>query len=205
MEKIDFRKALKTLYDPPKGRFVTVEVPPLDYFMVDGAGDPNSAAAYAQAVEALYSASYTLKFMSKKDLGRDYVVPPLEGLWWAADMRTFITREKGKWSWTMMIMVPEFIGAGMAGRAVEAARKKNALPALDLLRFERLEEGLCVQTMHVGSYDEEGPVLKALHEEFLPASGLKETGKHHEIYIGDPRKTEAARLRTVLRQPVEKI
>lgn len=205
MEKIDFRKALKTLYDPPKGRFVTVEVPPLDYFMVDGAGDPNTAPAYAQAVEALYSASYTLKFMSKKDLGRDYVVPPLEGLWWAADMRTFIAREKGKWSWTMMIMVPGFVGAAMAHRAVDAARKKKALPALDLLRFERLEEGLCVQTMHVGSYDEEGPVLQALHEEFLPASGLKETGKHHEIYIGDPRKTEAARLRTVLRQPVERI
>lgn len=202
MEKIDFRKSLKALYGPPTGRFVTVEVPPLDYFMVDGAGDPNTAPAYAQAVEALYATSYTLKFMSKKELGRDYVVPPLEGLWWADDMRTFITREKGKWSWTMMIMVPDFIGAAMAGRAAEAARAKKALPGLAKLRFERLEEGLCVQTMHVGSYDEEGPVLQALHGEFLPANGLKETGKHHEIYIGDPRKTQAAKLKTVLRQPV---
>ncbi|MGD9913977.1 MAG: GyrI-like domain-containing protein [Rhizobiaceae bacterium] len=202
MEKIDFRKALKTLYDPPKGRFVTIEVPSLDYFMVDGAGDPNTAPAYAQAVEALFSASYTLKFMCKKELGRDYVVPPLEGLWWADDMHSFITREKGKWSWTMMIMVPDFVGAAMARRAVNAARGKKALPALELLRFERLEEGLCVQTMHVGSYDEEGPVLKALHEEFLPANGLEETGRHHEIYIGDPRKTAPERLKTILRQPV---
>ncbi len=204
MDKIDFRKTMKPLYGPPAGKFVVVDVPPLNYFMVDGAGDPNKAPAYREAVEALYSASYTLKFMAKKELGRDYVVPPLEGLWWADDMSTFVSRQKDKWSWTMMIMVPDFIDATMAGRAVETAAAKKNLAGLAKLWFARLEEGRSVQTMHVGSYDEEGPVLKRLHEEFLPTNGLKESGHHHEIYIGDPRKTAPEKLKTILRQPVTK-
>lgn len=203
MEKIDFKKAYKELYNPPTGRFVIVDVPPLNYFMIDGAGDPNKAPAYRDAVEALYATSYALKFMSKKELSRDYVVPPLEGLWWAQDMTSFASRDKDKWSWTMMIMVPDFIDSRMAERAVAAAGRK-APKALPKLRLERLEEGLAVQTLHIGSYDEEGPVLKALHEEFLPANGLVETGHHHEIYLGDPRKTPPHKLKTILRQPVRR-
>jgi hypothetical protein len=202
--KVDFKKEMKALYSPPAGRFEIIEVPPLAYFMVDGKGDPNKAAAYKEAVEALYTASYTLKFMAKKELSRDYTVPPLGGLWWADDMATFISREKDKWSWTMTIMVPDFIDQAMAERAVSAAAKKKALPALSKLRCETLEEGKVVQTMHIGSYDDEGPVLKKLHEEFLPANGLKERGKHHEIYLGDPRKTAPEKLKTILRQPVTK-
>ncbi|HTV68631.1 MAG TPA: hypothetical protein VMF90_08845, partial [Rhizobiaceae bacterium] len=144
MEKIDLKKELKALYNPPKGVFEIIDVPPLNYFMVDGKGDPNTASAYREAVEALYSASYTLKFMAKKELARDYTVPPLEGLWWAEDMETFITREKGKWSWTMMIMAPGFIDRAMAERAVDAAAKKKDLLALSKLRFETLEEGKVV-------------------------------------------------------------
>jgi hypothetical protein len=204
MDKIDFKKALKLLYQPPAGRFVLIEVPPMTYFMVDGAGDPNTASAYAEAVEALYAASYTLKFMAKKELGRDYVVPPLDGLWWADDMSTFISRQKDKWSWTMMIMIPDFVDAGMAKRAIAAASGKKALPALSELRIERLKERTVVQTLHIGSYDDEGPVLRTLHDEFLPANGLRERGRHHEIYLSDPRKVEAGKLKTVLRQPVEK-
>lgn len=202
MEKTDFRKVLRPLYDPPVGRFEIVDLPPMTFFMIDGKGDPNRSPAYTQAVEALYAASYTLKFMSKKALGRDYVVPPLEGLWWADDMESFRTREKDKWSWTMMIMVPDFVGPEMAREAIAAAAKKKDLPAIGKLRVEELSEGRAAQTMHVGSYDDEGPILAYLHEEFLPANALAATGRHHEIYLGDPRKMAAEKLKTVLRQPI---
>ena len=201
-DKVDFKKSMKALYAPPVGRFVEVEVPPLTYLMVDGTGDPNTAASYKAAVEWLYSVSYPLKFMSKKELGRDYAVMPLEGLWWAGDMSTFLSREKDKWSWTMMILQPDWISQEMVDAAVAKARGKLGDPP-GSLRLERLKEGLCVQTMHVGSYDDEGPVLAKLHDEYLPQNGLKETGRHHEIYLGDPRKTPPEKLKTILRQPVQ--
>lgn len=202
MDKIDFRKTLKRCYDAPAGRFEVVDLPPMRFFMVDGEGDPNHAPAYARAVEALYTASYALKFASKKALGRDYVVPPLEGLWWARDYESFLTREKHKWSWTMMIMIPDFVGMDMTDEAIRVAVAKRGPEAAGKLRTGDLEEGRVVQTMHIGSYDDEGPVLKRLHEEFLPAQGLVEAGLHHEIYLGDPRKTPPERLKTILRQPV---
>ncbi len=202
MDKIDFKKTMKALYNPPAGRFVIIEVPPLDYFAIDGTGDPNTAPAYREAVEALYAAAYTLKFISKKEHSRDYVVPPLEGLWWAKDMASFKDRRKSEWSWTMLIMIPDFLDRAMAERAIAAARKKSASVALDRLRVERIAEGRAVQTLHIGPYDAEGPVLAELHQEFLPANGLVEAGHHHEIYLGDPRKTAPDKLKTILRQPV---
>ncbi|HWK67228.1 MAG TPA: GyrI-like domain-containing protein [Rhizobiaceae bacterium] len=202
MEKIDFRKAMRPFYDPPVGRFEIVDLPPMSFFMIDGKGDPNRSPDYAQAVAALYAVSYTLKFVSKHALGRDYVVPPLEGLWWADDMESFKTREKEKWPWTMMIMVPDFVEPEMAREAIAAAAKKKDLPALGKLRVQELREGRAAQTMHVGSYDSEGPILAYLHDQFLPANGLVESGFHHEIYLGDPRRTVPEKLRTVLRQPV---
>ncbi len=203
MDKIDFRKTAKALWQPPAGQFTVVDVPSMQFAMVDGRGDPNTAPAYRDAVEWLYSTSYPLKFMSKKDLGRDYAVMPLEGLWWADDMSTFISRDKEKWSWTMMIMQPDWITQEMFEAAVDKARKKRGEPP-GSLRLEAYEEGLSVQIMHVGSYDDEGPVLRRLHEEFLPANGLVETGRHHEIYISDPRKTAPEKLKTILRQPVRR-
>jgi len=203
MEKLDLRKLHKRLYGPPAGRFETVDVPPFDYLMIDGEGDPNLAPAYTRAVEALYTAAYTLKFKSKAELGRDYVVPPLEGLWWSDDMDDFVTRRKDRWKWTMMIAVPDFIDPAFADAAIAAAMKKKPLPALGRLRVEQLEEGRVAQTMHIGPYDDEGPALRRLHEEFLPENGLRPTGKHHEIYLGDPRKTPPEKLKTILRQPVE--
>ena len=204
MARIDFRNEMKALFAPPTGRFVTVNVPDMRFLMVDGAGDPNRAESYAQAVEALYAVAYTLKFAIKKLGGPDYGVPPLEGLWWADDMSTFLSRDKEKWSWTMMIMVPDFVEAESVTAAIAAAGAKKGLPALKLLRLETYHEGLCVQTTHIGSYDDEGPVLRRLHDEFLPANGLVETGHHHEIYLSDPRKTAPEKLKTVLRQPVRK-
>jgi hypothetical protein len=202
-DKVDLKKTLRTFYAPPAGRFVEVDVPPLHYLMVDGSGDPNVSPDYRSAVEWLYSVSYPLKFMSKKELGRDYAVMPLEGLWWADDMSTFLSRQKDKWSWTMMILQPDWITQDMVDGAVAKARVKRGAPHPSL-RLETLEEGLCVQTMHVGSYDDEGPVLAKLHDEYLPQNGLTETGHHHEIYLGDPRKTAPEKLKTILRQPVRR-
>lgn len=201
MDKVDFKKSLKALYAPsPKG-FVLIEVPQMQFIKVDGTGKPGGR-AYEKALEWLYGLSYPLKFMSKQQLGRDYVVPPLEGLWWAEDMSTFITREKDKWSWCMMIMQPDWITHDMFEVALDKAEQKLGTPP-ESLRLEPFDEGLSVQIMHIGSYDDEGPVIARMHNEFIPENGLVETGHHHEIYIGDPRKTAPSRLKTVLRQPVK--
>jgi hypothetical protein len=205
MPKIDFKKELKHLYGPSAKRFEVVDVPPIKFLMVDGHGDPNTAQEYQDAVEALYAVSYKLKFMSKKELGKDYVVPPLEGLWWAEDMETFTTaRDKSAWDWTMMIMQPEWITPEMVEEAVKQVEKKG-LPALSKLHLETYHEGLAVQILHIGSYDDEGPTIARMHSEFIPENGYQEAGKHHEIYLSDPRKAAPGKLKTVLRQPVRKI
>ena len=205
MSKIDFKKELKHLYRPSPKEFVVVDVPPRNFLMIDGHGDPNMAQQYQDAVEALYAVSYKLKFTSKKELGKDYVVPPLEGLWWAEDMETFTTkRNKSTWDWTMMIMQPEWIAQEMIEEAVKQVEKKG-LPALSKLRMETYHEGLSVQILHIGSYDDEGPTIAKMHHEFMPENGYEPVGKHHEIYLSDPRKVAPGKLKTVLRQPVRKI
>ena len=203
--KLDFKKELKDLYNPKPGKFTLVKVPKLQYLMVDGQGDPNKVIEYQEAVEALFSVSYTLKFHSKNELGKDYVVPPLEGLWWSDDFDDFRSRRKNNWSWTMMIMVPDWLGKNEFKEAVNTVSSKKPDIKVDRLRLETLTEGLSVQIMHIGSYDDETTTLLKLHDEWLPENGLKERLKHHEIYIGDPRKTPAAKLKTVLRQPVERL
>jgi hypothetical protein len=204
MSKVDFKKEYKELYVPPKD-FVFVDVPEMQFLMVDGHGDPNVAQEYQEALEALYAVAYKIKFSSKKQLERDYVVPPLEGLWWAEDMETFTTaRDKSQWDWTMMIMTPEWVSPEIFVEAVEQVRKGKNPAALDKVRLESYQEGLSIQIMHVGSYDDEGPTLLKLHTKFLPENGYVENGKHHEIYLSDPRKVAPEKLKTVLRQPVSK-
>lgn len=203
MEKIDFKKSLPDLYRPPADRFVSVDVPAMQFVKVDGRGDPNTAPAYKRAIEWLYAVSYAMKFAAKAAKGTDYVVPPLEGLWWADDPADFVARRKERWCWTMMIMAPEFIDRPLFEAAVEKAKKKLGAPP-DSLRFERLEEGTALQILHVGSYDDEGPILARLHDEEMPSQGLAFAGPHHEIYLSDARKTESAKLRTILRQPVKR-
>lgn len=195
--KVDLKKAIAA-YTARRGELAVVEVPPMSYLMVDGHGDPNTSRAYADALASLYPVAYKLKFLSKREVGRDYVVPPLEGLWWADDMEAFTTgRDKSRWDWTMMILVPGWLGAEHVDAARSAA---GELPAQ--VRLETLEEGMCVQTLHVGPYDDEGPVLKEMHERFIPEQGLRMVGKHHEIYLSDARRTAPEKLRTILRQPV---
>ncbi|WP_312676102.1 GyrI-like domain-containing protein [Microbacterium sp.] len=199
--KVDLKKEIPT-YAARRGRFDLVTVPPLQYLMCDGAGDPNTAPAYRQALEALYPVAYALKFASKRELDRDYVVPPLEGLWWADDPALFTTRrDKSSWQWTLMILVPDWLTREHVDRAREAAGAKG-VDGVHAVRLDNLDEGLSVQTLHVGSYDDEAPVLAELHDRVIPERGLRMTGHHHEIYLSDARRTAPDKLRTILRQPV---
>lgn len=205
MAKVDFKKELKHLYRPSAKNFQVVDVPPMNFLMIDGHGDPNTAQSYTDAVEALYAVAYKVKFINKKEIGRDYVVPPLEGLWWAEDMDTFtVSRDKSTWDWTMMIMTPDWVTRPMVTEAVEVVQKSKDLPALEKIRLESYHEGLSVQILHIGSYDDEGPTISRLHHEYMPQNGLQENGKHHEIYLSDPRKVSPEKLKTVLRQPVKR-
>lgn len=203
--KVDLKKQIAA-YRAPRGSFEIIEVPPLRYLMADGHGDPNTSQQYADIVSAIFGVAYKLKFLSKVDLGRDYVVMPLEGLWWSDDMATFTTqRDKSRWSWTMMSLVPDWIEPEHVERAREAVQAKGGSAAVDALRFDELAEGTCVQTLHIGSYDDEAPVLDEMHHRFIPEAGLRMTGRHHEIYLTDPRRSAPERLRTILRQPVEPV
>jgi len=203
VSKVDFKKEYKELYAPPK-KFVVVDVPEMQFLMVDGHGDPNLAQEYQDAVEALYAMAYKLMFMSKKALGKDYIVPPLEGLWWADDMATFsAARDKSQWDWAMLIMTPDWITPEMFAEAIQQARRGKNPAALDKVRLDSYYEGTSVQIMHIGSYDDEGPTLAKMHTEFIPENGYVENGKHHEIYLNDPRRVAPEKLKTVLRQPVK--
>lgn len=193
---------MKTLYAQSAREFGLIDVPRMQFVKVDGRGNPNAAADYKAALEWLYGVSYALKFAAK-EAGKDYGVPPLEGLWWAKDNSAFTEGAKDEWNWTMMIMAPDFITPRMYEAAVAKTTKKLGAPPVSL-RFEPFEEGLAVQILHVGSYDDEAPTIRRLHQEFIPQNGLVENGLHHEIYLSDPRKAEPAKLKTILRQPVRR-
>jgi hypothetical protein len=199
--KVDLKNDIAS-YRARVGTFSVVDVPPLRYLAVDGAGDPNTAAAYGEAVSTIFAVAYRLKFFSKRELDRDYVVMPLEALWWSDDMATFTAgRDKTRWSWTALNLIPEWIAEDQVARALSEADAAS-VPAGSHLRLETLAEGRCVQTLHVGPYDAEGPALAEMHDEFIPSRGLRMTGRHHEIYLSDVRRTAPAKLRTILRQPV---
>lgn len=205
VSKTAFTRTLDS-YRAHRGQFRVVEVPRMQYLMVDGQGDPNTSSAFADAITALYPVAYKLKFASKNEIARDYVVPPLEGLWWSPDMTAFTSaRDKSRWNWTLMIMTPDWISAAMAAEAIAAAGRKDAPASLDRVRLQSLDEGLCVQTLHVGSFDDEAETLAELHDRFIPNNGLTMSGTHHEIYLSDFRKVEPAKLRTILRQPVTRL
>ena len=206
--KYDVKRALRELYAPSAKGFAVVEVPPMRYLAVDGHGDPNEAIAYRQAVEALFGVAYAVKFASRRGLGRDFVVAPLEGLWWADDAAAFVARAKASWNWTMLIAQPDWIDDETVAACVDTVRAKAAKaggdvnPALDGLRLLHLREGTSAQILHVGSYDDEAPTLAHLHDEWMPRHGVTFNGPHHEVYLSDARRTAPEKLRTVLRQPV---
>lgn len=203
MEKIDFKKKFKDFYNPSAKEVSIIEIPPMNYLMIGGAGNPNIAPEFQEATEALYGISYALKFMLKKDVQAiDYVVPPLEGLWWTTDMNNFSIERKDDWQWTLMIMQPEFLTKEMVNQACEQVRKKKNPPALSKVRFESLYEGLSAQIMHIGPYSAEAPTVDKLHS-FIKDKGYEIRDKHHEIYLSDPRKAAPDKMKTVIRQPIK--
>ncbi len=201
MEKLDLRKQLKHLYQPSAKAVQEVQVPAFTFLMIDGQGDPNTAPAYAEAVEALFSVSYAVKFRVKKmPGGQDYAVMPLEGLWWADDMQVFHGGDRGQWRWTMMIMQPAFVSQQMLRTAIAGMAQKKGLPGLARLRIEQFEEGRCAQILHVGPFTEEGPAIERLHAHIEAHTALR--GRHHEIYLTDIRRADPSRWKTVIRQPM---
>jgi hypothetical protein len=203
MEKLDLKKTLKYLYEPSAKEFSVVEVPSMHFIMIDGHGNPNTSPLYVESLQALYSAAYTLKFMIKKDLAVDYPVMASEGLWWMDDMREFTVERKDDWKWTMMIMQPEIVTPQLFAKALDQASRKKDQPALARLRLETYSEGLALQIMYFGSYSDEGPTIARLHQA-IEESGHIRFGKHHEIYLGDPRRVAPEKLRTVIRQAMRK-
>jgi hypothetical protein len=202
MEKRDYKKELKPLYGPSAKKVELVDVPEMNFLMVDGAGNPNSTQSYAEAIEALYALSYALKFMVKKgEIAIDYGVMPLQCLWWADDMDAFTQDRKDEWKWTAMIMQPELITAKMVEVALEQVKKKKNPVALPLVRFESFAEGKAAQMMHIGPFSEEGPTIEKVHA-FIEEKGAKRSGKHHEIYLSDLRRAAPGKWKTIVRQPL---
>jgi len=202
--KIDLRKELKQLYNPPAKEVVLVEVPDMNFLMFDGSGDPNTAQEYQDALNVLYNVSYTLKFLIKKEMSIDYPVMALEGLWWTNNVLEFSMDNKDVWQWTSMIMQPGCVTAELVTRVCEELKRKKDLPALSKLRFEHFHEDVSAQIMHIRPYAAEKPTIEKLHA-FIHAHGYEFNGKHHEIYLGDPRRSAPEKLKTVLRQPVKRV
>jgi hypothetical protein len=201
MTKTDHKKELSHLYKTSAKEVREVAVPSLNYLMVDGFGDPNTSPAYAEAIEALFSVSYTAKFALKRSTpSHDYAVMPLEGLWWAEDHSVFVNGSRTQWQWTMMIMQPPMVTPAVIEAAIEAIARKKKLPALRRLRFEEFTEGRCAQILHVGPFSAEGPTIQRVHDFIEAHSGLR--GKHHEIYLSDIRRADPKKWKTIIRQPM---
>jgi hypothetical protein len=202
MIKLDAKKDLKHLYAPAGTAVEFVDVPPMNFLMIDGQGDPTTAPAYADALATLYAVAFAAKFLVKKSAaGLDYTVMPLEGLWWADDMTAFLAARREEWHWTMMIMQPPAVDQAIVEAARTQAARTKQLPALAGMRFAGYEEGRAAQILHIGPYSAEGPTIARLHQ-FIAEQGYRPSGKHHEIYLSDPRRTAPERMRTIVRQPV---
>ena len=202
MTKIDYKKEFKSLFKPSTMKVEIVEVPQMNFLMIDGKGDPNTSIEYQEAVEALYSLAYALKFMIKKgDLAIDYGVLPLEGLWWMDDMSQFSVEKKDDWKWTMMIMQPAVVTPRLFYEAFEQVKKKKDSAGLPKMRFESFSEGKVAQIMHIGPFTEEGPTIEKVHA-FIEQQGCERRGKHHEIYLSDIRKAAPEKWKTIIRQPM---
>lgn len=202
MTKIDYIKQLKPLYSPSAKKVEVVEVPEMNFLMIDGEGNPNTAQAFKDAVESLFSLSYTLKFMVKKgESAIDYGVLPLQARWWSDDPSAFTTGNKDAWKWTTMIMQPELITPALVEEATREVQRKKKLPSLSLVRFEAFTEGKAAQIMHIGPFSEEGPTIEKVHS-FIEDSGSRRIGKHHEIYLSDIRRAAPQNWKTIVRQPM---
>ena len=202
--KLDYKKKYPLLYKP-KNKPSIIEIPDMKFFMVDGKGDPNSAKEYKEAIEALYAVSYALKMkiIKKEEPEKDYVVPPLEGLWYIDDMSKWVETSKDEWKWTMMIRIPDYVTSEQLEKAREIAEKTKKPVALSKIYVKNYQEKTVVQMMHIGSYAEEHENIMKIHQ-YAKENGYSISGHHHEIYLSDPRKTDPAKLKTIIRQPIRK-
>jgi len=202
MNKVDYKKELRTLYGGRVGELTAVQVPAMNFLMIDGHGDPNSSADYSDAIQTLYPLAYAIKFLCRQNQLEDFGVMPLEGLWWSQDMREFATADKRNWLWTAMIMQPSVVTTELFERAVEQLAAKQNPRLLSRVRFERYDEGRAAQVLYLGPFSGEGPTIDRLHAFIAEQGGRLETAKHHhEIYLSDPRRTEPSKLKTIIRQP----
>ncbi len=204
MQTLDLKKQLKPFLSPSADRPQIVDVPEMQFLMIDGRGYPGTSQEYKDALSALYSLAYGIKFTLKKGPAAiDYPVMASEGLWWVEDMSLFSMERKDEWQWTMMIMQPDVVTQELFDRMLSETMKKKPLPGLERLRLERFHEGLCAQIMHIGPYSAEGPNIQKLHH-FIADNGYRLCGRHHEIDLGDPNRSAPEKLRTIVRQPMEK-
>ena len=200
MSKVDFKKEYRKLYKPKK-EFEIVDVPEFNYLMIDGEGNPNISEKFDEAMDALFGMSYNIKF-NYKEKDKDYVVMPLEGLWWTEDMSNFTMENKDNWQWTMMIMQPDFVSEAVVEEMRDKVYEKKGIEIVNEVRLDNLEEGKSAQILYQGPYDEEGPVVEELHN-FINEKGYKRDKKHHEIYLSNPQRTAPEKLKTIIRQPVK--
>lgn len=203
MKKLDLKKDLKELYSAKNTP--TLLLPQRQQIIcIEGQGDPNTSKDFSNAIESLFPVAFKIKFMSKQHLDRDFVVMPLEGLWWADSMIDFSTDDKTTWKWKLLIVQPDFITKEIYMRAIDEVNKTKALPALSKVKFDSLNEGHSAQLLHVGPYSKEEASVKRLHE-FIQNNGYTFDGlqqKHHEIYLSDARRTAPEKLKTIIRQPI---
>jgi hypothetical protein len=202
MSKKDLSRELQALYFPSPKAPVIVDVPAMTYFMVDGKGNPNRGKDFPDALAALYGLAYTLKF-ALKESGRPFTIMPLEALWWTAGKTTFDPYRKSGWAWTAMLASPEKVRKSDFDRAVRQASSKKPEIHYGAVRMGTWKEGRSAQILHIGPYAAEQPTIERLHA-FIEAQGYRPRGKHHEIYLGDPRRSAPSKLKTVVRQPVER-
>jgi len=204
-QKLDFKKEYKSLFSPSVKEPEIIEVPAFKYIMIDGQGDPNTSKDFQDKIQVLYGLSYTIKFMLKLDKKDpfDFTVPPLSGLWCADDITAFAEGRKHEWKWTLMILMPDRVTREVFEEGKRKLEEKKNPAFLDRANFEIYEEGLSAQVMHIGPYAEEGPTIAKLHD-FFQGKGYTFNGRHHEIYLSDPRRCKPEKMRTILRQPIKK-
>jgi len=203
-DKIDFKKTMKDLYQPSPKEVGMVDVPEMQFLMIDGMGSPGDSQEYQDALAALYPVAYKIKFLSKAK-GKDYVIPPLEGLWWADRLEDFNEGNRDNWKWTMLIMQPDWITEELVNEAIEITtnKKPELKKFISKLRFEKYKEARAAQIMHIGPYSKEGPNIQKIHD-FIQENGGSFNGhnlKHHEIYLSDPRRSKPENMKTIIRQP----
>lgn len=202
--RLDYKKTQKELYLPSAKSPVILDIPEMKFFMIDGRGNPNTSQEYKDAVTTLYAVSYALKMkvIKKTSPGKDYVVPPLEGLWYMDDMSKWSVNNKDEWLWTSMIRIPDFITESQIQKAIGIAKETKDPPSLNKLQYETYKENTAVQILYLGKYSDEGPTIQILHE-YAKERGYTLNGKHHEIYLSDPRRIKDwSKCKTVIRQPI---